>query len=175
MLASLAEGSDRIPVIDNGLFLKVSFDGSEPVRQSDHQKGKVLYWESTIYPGQKVTALFENLDGLSKRYLSLRILFKGQSASHYDWCDRLAFMHLLEIETQKFYKVLADSKCSEPLRAITLRIVEDEKGHSTYLKDLLSQIPGADSDSDLEKWRDRLFWAKIGLLFDLLWLLITAT
>ncbi|MBD2364521.1 hypothetical protein H6G36_25665 [Anabaena minutissima FACHB-250] len=172
MLSSLADGKLRLPVKNNGRFLSLVRNEEETVELGNfsRQDGKQLEWDSATHPGQKVVAIFENLDGLSKRYISLRILFKNKSAFDYGWGDRLAFMQALESETCKFYQALSQSNCSEKLKAIASQITQDELGHSNYLSSLLYSFP----DTDLEKWEERLFWAKLGLIFDVVRLLWTS-
>lgn len=110
----------------------------------------------------KPTGEFENFDGISKRYYSLRWFFKDRHAFDHDWGDRLAFMQLLECETQAFYEVLSKSNCSEPLKAIASKIADDEQGHGNYLSSLLYCY----SEVNIEKWRRRLILAKLGLIVD---------
>jgi rubrerythrin len=116
-------------------------------------------------PGSWQDGHFENFDGISKRYVSLRLLFGNRRADDYQWCDRLAFMCVLEEQTSAVYEILSEIG-NEQLRAIAQQIKNDEIGHCDCLKYALAQFSHF-PEADLQKWEKRLFWAKLGLLVDM--------
>lgn len=128
-----------------------------------------IEWDSIGFPGEKIQAIYENFDGISKRYLSARLLFEGKSADSFDLIDQLAFMHVLEEETQKFYIILAELTQQTSLGAIASQIAADEKHHADYLKSKIDHfIPFS---QNIEKWRRKVMKAKWAVPIDL-WLLI---
>ncbi len=165
MLASLADGNERFHQEGTGRFISIVRPNGEELRKNLEQEaeGKILEWDSVNLPGEKLTGVFENFDGLSKRYLSMRLLFGGKSAFDYSWDDRLAFMCVLEQQAQQFYEALANNqRASQALKAIAAQIALDEVEHADYLKRLLFQY-----NADIEKWRDRLWLASLGLIVDM--------
>jgi hypothetical protein len=165
MLASLADGNERFHHEGSGRFISIVRPNGDELRRNQdlEAQGKILEWDSVNLPGERLQGLFENFDGLSKRYLSLRLLFGNRSAFDYSWDDRLAFMCVLEQSAQQFYGHLANSqRASEPLRAIASQIALDELDHADYLKSLLLY-----HNTDIEKWRDRLWLASWGLVIDM--------
>lgn len=168
MLASLIDGKDRELVVDT-TFQKASFLSSGMVtKTSSHPSRKddvVLSWESVEHPGELTTMIFEQLDGISKKYFSAKLLFGGKSAYEFDWIDRLAFMCALERKTQQLYSVI--EKEESPLGAIAKKIHNDEVGHSDYLLKALGHFTNL-PNSAIEKWESRIFWAQAGLIIDLI-------
>ncbi|MBN3993837.1 MAG: ferritin-like domain-containing protein [Nostoc sp. NMS2] len=165
MLASLADGNERFHHEGSGRFISIVRPTGEELRRNvDYEaEGKVLEWDSVNLPGERLKGVFENFDGLSKRYCTLRLLFGNKSAFAYNWDDRLAFMYVLERQTLQFYEVLANSqRAPEPLRVIASLIARDEVEHADYLKSLLFHY-----NADIEKWRDRLWLASLGLIVDM--------
>jgi hypothetical protein len=164
MLASLADGNERFHHEGSGRFISIVRPNGDELRRNQdlEAQGKILEWDSVNLPGERLQGLFENFDGLSKRYLSLRLLLGNRSAFDYNWDDRLAFMYILEQHTLEFYGLLATSHAHEPLRAIASLIALDELDHADYLKSLLLY-----HNSDIEKWRDRLWFASWGLVVDM--------
>jgi rubrerythrin len=125
-------------------------------------------WDSLSFPGEKIQATYENFDGISKRYLSARLLFNGRSASTFDLVDKLAFMHVLEQETCRFYTFLARITKGTALGAIALTIAADEKHHADYLKSKINHfIPFT---QNINKWQNKITVAKWAILFDLCFL-----
>ncbi|MEH2393693.1 MAG: hypothetical protein V7K21_19200 [Nostoc sp.] len=81
----------------------------------------------------------EPVDGISTRFLSSRLFFKGRTASDYDLSNKLAFMHVLENLQISFYKQLAKF-CSSDVRKTINKIVRDENEHSDNLLSALQAI-----------------------------------
>lgn len=152
MLSSLA--GDKINLTDNGQFTELYKDGVLVV--SKPYSTPTIHLQGIHYSGS-----FENLDGLSLRYLSLRMLFKGKSAIDFPWEDRLAFMQVLEGVTQKFYAQLSQYSRVESIRAIALKIAVDEITHADYLKYVCKEFR-----PDILKWEAQLNWAILGLMVD---------
>lgn len=172
MLATLADGVDRISLEESSgrwvSMVKLS-DGEDIARYNPDKltiKSKPITWESTKFPGDKLVGEFENLDGLSKRYYSLRLLFGGKSAEDFTWADRLAFMHALEGATKIFYEILSTVTKSSSLQAIALQIANDEQEHANYLYYSLfgfSPVP----EADIQYWESRITKAMWGLIIDI--------
>jgi hypothetical protein len=161
MLASLADGKNKIKPSGNGrwLTLKKVDTGEELARFPDKGEGTEVF-----LPNQNLLGVFQNLDGLSQRYLSLKILFLGKKAEDFEWTDTLAFMSALETVTKRFYTQLALST-EAPLSTIAQQISEDESQHSEYLKICLSQFTHF-PEVEIDRWRARIRWATIGLVID---------
>lgn len=165
MLASLVDGNERFHHEGTGRFISIVRPSGEELRSNAEieAEGKDLEWDSVIFPGERLIGIFENFDGLSKRYLSMRLLFGNRSAFDYPWDDRLAFMCVLEQQAQHFYEHLAINQHASPaLRAIASQIALDEVEHADYLKHSLFHYNG-----DIEKWRDRMWLASLGLIVDM--------
>lgn len=159
MLASWSDRAHRIRLRGNGQWISFNKDGQELIQ--NHPEPDT--------PGVKITSenftgIFNNFDGLSKRYLSLWLLFGGKSAADYDWADRLAFMHVLERGTSQFYQVLAQKSKSPALQAIANQIYRDELEHADYLKSTSLHLSLA---PDFVKWEIRVGLASWGLLYDI--------
>lgn len=152
MLASLCDGKDKI-VPDkntNGKLLTKQLGDInliKPTYAIHSNDVKSMSWKRLT--GEHVTATFENFDGLSDRYISLRFLFAGKKAAEFSWDDRFAFMHALERVTELFYQLLSESKCSPALKAIAAQIANDEQQHSDYLLKL-------SSSESIEYWNNRI-------------------
>jgi rubrerythrin len=152
MLATLVDGKRRIELKDNGRWLSLVKDGEEVANHPEEGDGKIVIWDNSV-------GIFDNLDGISQRYLALRILLKGRRISELSWNDRLACMHVLERGTLRFYLALAESSAPIELRAIAAKIAEEEAGHSNYLR-------AATKKENILKWRSRVKWASLGLIWD---------
>ena len=171
MLASLADGCDRIYLSELGQWVSITRPSGENLinRPVKADIAKTLIWDSIVFPGEKLIGLFENFDGISKRYFSAKILFDNKAAADYPWEDKLAFMYALEEETAAFYQMMVEAE-DAILSAIALQITGDELNHANYLKLALSgfaPIPQA----AIDKWRSRVWWAKWGLIVDAIRLL----
>lgn len=101
-------------------------------------------------------------DGISRKYLSARIFFKGQTANSFMWQDKLAFMAILETFQAHFYKKLL--RFLPPHEATPLiSICGEEEDHSLELRSVLTERAGIFSAADLMlKWKRQLY---LGLLF----------
>ncbi|MCC5616526.1 ferritin-like domain-containing protein [Nostoc sp. CHAB 5836] len=165
MLASLADGCDRISRVGTGRWVKI-FRGEENIVKNDIPSSnlKVIEWDSINFPGEKLTGLLENFDGMSYRFVSSRLLFKGQTAFDYSWEDKLAFMYVLEEEVAALYQELVDAD-DPKLSAIALQITGDELNHANYLKLVLADFAPL-PQAAIDKWRHRVWWAKWGLIVD---------
>lgn len=153
MLATLIDGKQRIELKDNGRWLSLFKDGKETANHPEEGKGKVISWDKSV-------GIFDNLDGISQRYLALRMLLQGKKIEQLSWGDRLACMHVLERGTLQFYLALAESSSAPiELRAIAVKIAEEEKGHGDYLR-------GTTKKENILKWRSRVKWANLGLIWD---------
>jgi rubrerythrin len=167
MLGSLADGSARLRLdAGNGMWVEIKLEGEtdliKPI-ESDrcfHQ----LSWNSTRYPGKRIFAKMEHFDGISQRYLALRILFDGKKPESLSWKDKLAFMAVLEDGTRSFYMELA--KQPGALGAIASQIAEDEEHHANYLKSAVGQFSSCPLE-EIRHWQKRVAIASIFVLFDL--------
>jgi hypothetical protein len=78
MLASLVDGNQRFILLGNGRFASMKRSGNNEellARPSlESPQGTRIKWNSSKFPGEQITAIFENLDGLSQRYFSLKLL-----------------------------------------------------------------------------------------------------
>jgi rubrerythrin len=147
---------EKISLTEAGRWVEFYQDGELKIIESEDTPSKEL--QGIYYSGK-----FENLDGLSKRYLSLRMLFQGKSAADYPWEDRFAFMQVLEEVTRKFYSVLSHEANKHSLKAIAYQIATDEAAHVDYLK-----YASRDFYPDVIKWESRLNWAIWGLFIDII-------
>ncbi|WP_179066693.1 hypothetical protein [Nostoc sp.] len=107
----------------------------------------------------------EPVDGISTRFLSSRLFFKGLTASSYDLPNKLAFMHVLEELQTIFYGELI-KVCSSDIRKILNKIMLDEKEHSDSLLGALQAI-NPEWYGLIESWRSRLRIALLLLPVDL--------
>ncbi|HYX14760.1 MAG TPA: hypothetical protein VE944_10405 [Nostoc sp.] len=108
------------------------------------------------------------VDGMSTRYLSARIFFGFRTANSYDWCDRLAFMCVLEDFQHCFYKQLAFFVPPEVQEKL-LPIIEDELTHAINLHACLWLIAGVKRSSHLLLiWQIRKYLALICIPVDAL-------
>ncbi len=107
----------------------------------------------------------EPIDGMSTRFLSSRLFFKGKTASSYDLFNKLAYMHVLEELQTIFYEELI-KVCSSDVRNILLKITLDEKEHSEGLLRALQDI-NPSGYGLVESWRSRLRIALLLLPLDL--------
>lgn len=168
MWASLADGSSRIHLSDNGQWIEMVRPSGENIAKPTLNNGvtKTIVWDSVKFPGEQLVGLFKNFDGISKRYLTGQIMFGGRAAFDFSWEDKLAFFHLLEEETAILCQVITESTDDDAIRAIALQITGDELNHANYLKSALNQFAPL-PEAALDKWRDRLWWAKWGLAVDI--------
>jgi rubrerythrin len=166
MLSSLADGGDRITRIGTGRWVTILREKENLVKTfiKPLNKPKVVTWDSKTYPGEKLTGILENFDGMSHRFLAARLLFQGQDAFSYPWEDRIAFMYVLEEEIAGLYLELALLKDAD-LSAIASQMAKDEFNHANYLKDALCRFTPFPEEL-LNKWRKRVRWAKWGMIFD---------
>ena len=150
MLGSLADGRKAIrPNASNGHWVEEAMPGYRQVSWGNRKR------------------YYKNFDGLNQRYFSFKIFFMGAKPSTLEWCDKIAFMCILEELSQLFYRSLGThAKASEPLKAIACQIAEDEKHHADYLEAALYNL-GCSPDSYLNKWRIRSKVAFMGLIFDI--------
>jgi hypothetical protein len=158
MLATLVDGKHRIEAKENGRWLSLKKDGDEIAKHPEDGEGKIVTWGNTV-------GIFDNLDGISQRYLALRMLFKGKKIQELSWSDRLACMHVLEEGTLAFYNELSSFETPYKLKMTAIKIAGEEAGHSNYLKYTLSHFADA-PDAEISKWRSRIFLASFGLIWD---------
>jgi hypothetical protein len=134
-------------------------DGQQVANHPEESAGRLVVSENMV-------GIFDNLDGISQRYLALRMLLKGKKIKQLSWSDRLCVMYVLEEGTLKFYNILTESDSAPiELRAIALKIAGEEAGHSNYLKYALPHFAPV-SGSEILEWRSRVFWASFGLVWD---------
>ncbi|MFN6538110.1 MAG: hypothetical protein RM021_017430 [Nostoc sp. EkiNYC01] len=91
------------------------------------------------------------VDGMSTRYLSGKIFFGFRTANSYDWCDRLAFMYVLEEFQSLFYKHLLKF-VGEEIQQQLSQIAEHEESHAIQLYALLWSIAGVERRQQLIFW-----------------------
>lgn len=170
MLASLADKGNRITLTEEtGRWTSVTriSTGQQLARPNPEltAQGKEISWDSINFPGERLQGTFENFDGLSKRYLSLRLFFRNKSAYEYPWNDKLALMHILEQSTREFYQAISKQSNDTTIQAIATQIATDEDNHAHYLYQSLkwfSYFP----DHDIQKWQSRFHLAIWGLVID---------
>ncbi len=110
----------------------------------------------------------QSFDGLSQKYFGLRMLFNGRKAENYNWIDKLAFMHVLELGTGRFYSALSShSLAPEPLKAIASKIKTDEQNHALQLFFWMEYFSDR-KEFYIRKWSLKSKLAMPGLLVDLL-------
>ncbi|AUB36159.1 hypothetical protein COO91_02060 [Nostoc flagelliforme CCNUN1] len=98
-------------------------------------------------------------DGMSTRYLSAKVFFCFRTANSYGWCDRLAFMHVLEEFQSLFYKQLLKF-VPEELRAKLAPIAADELTHATELQTSLRLLATPKRQESLVfQWQVRKYLA----------------
>ncbi|MBO3459943.1 ferritin-like domain-containing protein [Aetokthonos hydrillicola Thurmond2011] len=183
MLDSLANGTQHeaseneryfrkrfsIRETDKGKFISIKRSNGEEllncVDTDINTKGIRLQWDSCKL-GEQLVGIFENFDGISQRYLSAKLLFDGKSADSFDWADKLAFMHVLEQETEQFYLALAKIESGTPLGAIASQIVKDEQHHADYLKSTLTQF-STSPQQEIAKWQCKVRSCAPAVLVDL--------
>lgn len=162
MLATLADGKDKIKLKENGTWIYLEEKGTEPVNNFNKFDNPS---KSKILTGEEYCGIFENLDGISQRYLGLKLFLRGQKVADMSWCDRIACMVVLEESTLGFYNELASSSASDNIRVIAMKIAGEEASHANALKYSLYHFTLFPQYS-LDKWRSRLFFAQFGLLWD---------
>jgi hypothetical protein len=105
-------------------------------------------------------------DGMSVRYLSAKVFFAFRTANSYDWCDRLAFMYVLEEFQWLFYKQLIKFVPDE-VRLKLDQIVLDELTHAAELHGSLHLITNAERQEWLIfLWQARKYLALACLPID---------
>ncbi|MEW5856719.1 MAG: ferritin-like domain-containing protein [Cyanobacteriota bacterium] len=175
MLASLADGWERISLTETGQWVAMFRPSGEQIAKpiiDNPTTIKTITWDSIKFPGERLIGLFENFDGISKRYFSARVLFKNRDAADYPWEDKLAFMYVLEEETAKLYSEM--SRLDDPkISAIAQQVTEDEFNHANYLKRSLAEFSPL-PEAAIDKWRNRVWWARWGLVVDLIRFLMKA-
>jgi len=166
MLASLADGTNRISRSGNGRWIKILRSGNNIVKNliSFNNKPKIIQWNSSKYPGEKLIGMLESFDGMSFRYISARLLFKNISASDYSIPDQLAFMIILEKEVNLLYQELAKTN-NLALRTILNLILDDEINHVNYLEKWLNYFSQTPQELTTH-WNNRVKLAKWGLVID---------
>jgi rubrerythrin len=162
MLATLADGKDKIKSKENGAWIYLEEKGIELVNSFNKFDNPS---KSKILTGEEYCGIFENLDGISQRYLGLRLFLRGQKVADMSWCDRIACMMVLEQSTLGFYNELASSPVPDNIRLIAMKIAGDEAVHASMLKYSLCHFTHF-PELSLDKWRSRLFFAQFGLLWD---------
>ncbi|AUB37531.1 Ferritin-like superfamily [Nostoc flagelliforme CCNUN1] len=105
-------------------------------------------------------------DGMSTRYLSAKVFFWFRTANSYGWCDRLAFMHVLEEFQWLFYKQLL-KLVSDEVRAKLAPIAEEELAHAAELQASLRLLATPKRQKSLVfQWQVRKYLALACLLVD---------
>ncbi len=113
----------------------------------------------------------EPVDGVSTRFLSSKLFFRGLTASSYDLPNKLAFMHVLEELQTIFYGELI-KVCSSDIRDVLNHITVEEKEHSESLLAVLQDI-NPEWKGLIESWRSRQNLALLLLPVDLVFYFIT--
>ena len=172
VLSALVDGISKLRLKDNGYF-KSLISEDKSLNYTDYKDNsktvKVIWFSQQLQ--SKVTGEFVNLDGVSKRYISSYLLFRGKTAFSYDWADQLALMSVLEEQTTLFYKRLSVRE-SSPLQRISLKFANQEDNHYKTLYYALTSFT-ATPNYYMDKWKARLFFAKIGLIIDIIIFTIT--
>jgi hypothetical protein len=101
-------------------------------------------------------------DGISRRYLAARVFFGGFHALHFNWADKLAYMHVLESFQSFFYQSLATASGIKLLQ----NICEDETDHAENLLFALRTVAGNKSNWLVFKWQMRKFLALPVVMID---------
>jgi hypothetical protein len=113
------------------------------------------------------------VDGMSTRYLSAKIFFGFRTANSYGWCDRLAFMYVLEEFQALFYKQLLRFVPPEVQEEL-LPIAEDELTHAINIHASLWYIAGVERQQWLIfLWQVRKYLALVFIPFDALFLYLS--
>lgn len=163
MLATWCDGKSSIRLKESGRWLSwKNSTGLELARFPESKAGKKMVFNKG---GEEYIGIFENLDGISRRYISLRIFLKGKKIIDLPWKDRLACMLALEAQTRALYVELSKSQAPQSLRAIFSKIASEEDSHSNYLESVLRDFapcPG----QEVDKWRSRIKLASLGLIYD---------
>lgn len=111
-------------------------------------------------------------DGMSTRYLSAKVFFGFRTANSYDWCDRLAFMYVLEEFQFLFYKQLLKF-VPEEVQLELNRIAEDEESHAISIHGSLWCLVGPSRQEWLIfLWQIRKYLALACIPIDVLCLLV---
>ena len=166
MLASVADGTNRITRSGNGRWIKILRSGNNIVKNliPFSNKPKIIQWDSSKYPGEKLIGTLESFDGMSFRYISARLLFKNISASDYSIPDQLEFMIILEKEVNLLYQKLTKTN-DIALRTIFGLILYDEINHANYLEKWLNSFSPTPQQVKTH-WDNRVKLAKWGLVID---------
>lgn len=167
MLATLADGRSRIKMMGSGRWLSlINESGKELIENASEKKKNSGKLVNAKIRGQQCVGIFENFDGLSQKYLSLRLLLENNKMLSLPWCSRIACMAVLELETKNFYEELGkSSKISEPLKMVVSKIASDEESHADYLNYVLLDFTSLPRQ-EIDKWQERLTRAYLGLIFD---------
>jgi hypothetical protein len=159
MLATLVDGKQRIELRNNGRWKTLIKDGVELANHPESGDGRLIVFDEGY-------GIFDNLDGISQRYLGLRMLLKGQKLVDLDWQSRIAVMAVLEESTLSFYNQLSVSpNIPNEVRLVAVKIAGQEAEHGNYLKYVLPQFTYL-PEMEIEKWQARLLWASWGLMWD---------
>lgn len=163
MLATWCDGKNSIRARGAGRLLSwKNSAGVELARFPEEKEGIKIIFDKD---GEQYTGIFENLDGISQRYLSLRIFFRGKKIIELPWKDRLACMLALEAQTRALYVELSKSPCPQELRAIFSKIAQEESSHSDYLESVLRDFSPC-PNQEVDRWRSRMNLASLGLIYD---------
>ncbi len=167
-LSCLIDGKNKFNLVDNGYWQSLTNrNGSTVIDYYDkNDKSIDLSWGN-------IKGSFVQLDGVSQRYISAKWFFKNKKASEYSWEDQLAFMTILEKETAKLYSLLGN-QVESPLQRLSVKFAKEEQNHQTTLYYTLSSFTSI-PNYYIDKWSERLFVAKLGLLLDIIYFLYKNT
>lgn len=113
------------------------------------------------------------VDTISTKYLSTKILFAFRPANTYSWDDTLAFMAVLEQFQSCFYQVLLNHYYFSSIKKELEFIFKDEEQHSVSLLAALLWTAGHKRSRILIwKWQIRKYLAFLFVPFDLIWFLM---
>lgn len=163
MLATWCDGKNSIRLRGAGRMLSwKNSAGVELARFPESKKGTKIVLDKE---GEQYIGIFENLDGISQRYLALKIFLRGKKIIELPWKDRLACMLALEGGTRALYVELSKLKMPESLRAIFSKIAQEESSHSDYLESVLRDFVPCPSQ-EVDRWKGRISLASLGLIYD---------
>lgn len=166
MLSAIADGDSRVKYSPS-MPIKLILPNNKVINYHPEANTEVFEssWLSPFH-GVEVKCVFEHLDGLSGKYISIKKFLDGKKISDYGWQDRLAILSVLECGARTFYLYLIDSShTNESIRAISIQILDDENRHERDFRAILDNH-STNSSELIKKWNYRASIASLWLLLD---------